>query len=166
MSTSGNTLLNGDSSYTGPTTIKSGGELKAGNSRALSRFSEITIEHGGVLDLDGYDNEILGLSGGNRSASDPGIVKLGTVCKGGDANPCTADLPGGILIVSRGNFDGVIEDVPDSSGALIKDGSFNDILTLGGLNQYSSPTLIRGCILKASADQALSPNSPHSLIGG
>ncbi|WP_170952925.1 autotransporter-associated beta strand repeat-containing protein, partial [Synechococcus sp. UW179B] len=159
LSTSGNTLLNGESSYTGPTTIQSGGELKAGNSLALSPLSEITIEPGGVLDLDGYDNKIFGLSGGSRSASDPGIVKLSTNCLEDAANSCTKDLPGGILSVSRGNFDGVIEDVPDSSGALIKYGSFRDILTLGGLNQYFSPTLIRGGVLKASADQALSPNS-------
>ena len=172
LTTSGNTLLKGESSYFRATTIQSGGELKAGNSLALSPSSEIKIAPGGVLDLDGYANRILGLSGGSRTDSDPGIVKLGTNCSiDGD---CDQDLSGGILSVARGDFNGTIEDVPDSSGALIKICSSDnvlicspdDVLTLGGLNQYFSPTLIQGGVLKASADQALSPNSPHSLLGG
>ena len=172
LTTSGNTLLKGESSYFRATTIQSGGELKAGNYLALSPSSEIKIAPGGVLDLDGYANRILGLSGGSRTDSDPGIVKLGTNCSiDGD---CDQDLSGGILSVARGDFNGTIEDVPDSSGALIKICSSDDVLicspddvlTLGGLNQYFSPTLIQGGVLKASADQALSPNSPHSLLGG
>ncbi|QNI57775.1 putative outer membrane autotransporter barrel [Synechococcus sp. BIOS-U3-1] len=164
--TSGNTLLNGESQYTGPTTIQSGGELKAGNSLALSPSSEITIEPGGVLDLDGYANTIPGLYGGSRLVADPGIIMLGTNCSAVEEDSCDT-LSGGSLTVSKGDFAGTIEEVQGSQGAVIKIGSTKeDLLILSGLNQYFSPTFLYGGVLRAGADGSLSPHSRHVLLGG
>ena len=155
LSTSGSTLLNGESGYFRDTLIENGGELKAGNALAFSPSSDITIQPGGVLDLGGYANTIPGLYGGSRSEADPGIVRL----------------LGGSLTVSKGDFagtieDGTIEDVPGSQGAVIKIGFPDDDLILSGLNQYFSPTFVDGGVLRAGADGSLSPNSRHILLGG
>ena len=167
LRTSGNTLLNGESSYFRATTIQSGGELKAGNALAFSPSSDITIQQGGVLDLDGYANVIPGLYGGSRSDVDPGIIRLGSSCYNAEDDDCGV-LPGGKLTVSKGDFAGTIEDVDVSGnqGAVIKVGSPNDDLILSGLNQYFSPTFVDGGVLKAGADGSLSPNSRHVLRGG
>jgi autotransporter-associated beta strand protein len=166
LSTSGSTLLNGESSYFRDTLIESGGELKAGNALAFSPSSDITIQPGGVLDLDGYANTIPGLYGGSRLVADPGIIQLGTKCSAIEDESCDA-LPGGSLTVSKGDFAGTIEDVPGSQGAVVKIGSTKeDLLILSGLNQYFSPTFLYGGVLRGGADGSLSPNSRHVLLGG
>ena len=166
LTTSGNTLLKGKSTYGGETLIQAGGELRAGGSLALSPRSDLTIDTGGVLDLDGYANQVPGLYGGSRSVADPGIIKLGANCADIDADDCSQQLPGGVLTVTRGDFAGTIEDIFNSQGAIVKIGTSDDELILSGVNQYFSPTFVVGGVLKAGADLSLSPNSRHVVNGG
>ena len=146
LTTSGNTLLSGESSYTGDTQIKADGELKAGNDSALSPGSEITLDDGGVLNLDGYSNTIAGLLSGPKLQSNPGVVDLG---EAGEAT----------LSVGKGDFSGEIV----GDGALRKFGQ--GTLILSGANAYTGSTTVEDGVLALATGFGI-PQASSTLVNG
>ncbi|MGC3967789.1 MAG: autotransporter-associated beta strand repeat-containing protein [Pirellulales bacterium] len=117
-------LADGTNNYSGATTI-SAGTLQAGAAGAFSSNSYFGVTTGAVLDLNGYNNTVLSLSGG-------GSVMLGV------GTLTTGD-------VFNAQFDGTIT----GAGSLIKQGS--GTFTLTGTNGYLGGTTINGGALKISS---------------
>ena len=146
LTTSGNTLLSGKSSYAGDTQIKADGELRAGNASAFSPDSEITIDDGGVLNLDGNSNTIAGLLSGSKLQSNPGVVHLG---EAGEAT----------LSVGKGVFSGEI--VGDGAIRKFEQGT----LILSGANTYSGATTVENGVLALANGSGIPQASPTLVTG-
>ncbi len=67
---SGNTVMTGSSTYSGPTTIH-GGILSAGAANVFSPNSDYAVQSGGTLNLNGHDQTVANLS-------NAGLVTMGT----------------------------------------------------------------------------------------
>jgi fibronectin-binding autotransporter adhesin len=124
-------------SYSGITHIISG-TLKAGGLNAFSSSSFLSIDSGSQLDLNGYDNEIAGLSGDGLVLVNEAILTFG------NDNQTTV-------------FSGAIEGV----GGIIKTGSGST--TFSGSNTYSGVTAIDQGQLLAGSQNTFSPYSEVNL---
>ena len=113
----GTLTLAGENSYSGTTTINDG-ELVMGAPNAIAHSSGVTINAGGTLALNDFDQTISGLAG-------DGAVTLGsaTLLANNDSGNDTT-------------FSGVIS----GEGGLVKEGA--GTLTLAGENSYSGTTTI------------------------
>ena len=118
--------------YTGTTTITAG-TLAAGAANAFSANSDHIVATGATLDIGGFDQSILSLTG------------AGTVTNGGTNSPATLTVG----LNNTGNttafvFDGVIQDgAGTSTTALTVQGSRPMVLT--GDNTYTGLTNICSC---------------------
>jgi len=132
--------LGGANSYSGTTTIN-GGTVQFGASGSLSSAAAVTINAGGTLDLNGYNESILSLAGA-------GNVTLG----------------GGTMTVNNTaatTFSGVLS----GTGGLIKAGS--STMTLSGVNTYTGGTTINaGAISIAAATGLGNATNVLTLNGG
>ena len=129
--------LSGNNTYTGTTTIGNGvatSTLLAGSTTALSAGSAFQINANGLLDLGGFNNTILSLSG----------IVGGSIRNSG--------LPNAVLQFGDGNantFAGTIVSGPIGSGTLglTKVGGGTQILS--GANTYTGPTTVNAGRLQA-----------------
>ncbi len=131
------TLAGSSNTYTGPTTINSGGTIAAGVANAFAPLSDFTVN--GTLSLAGFPNTINSLSG------------TGAVTTGGTS---------GILTISDGGaFSG---GITGSGGISLTGGDLT--LSGSGSNTYSGPTtLSNDATLTAGAVDAFSPSSDVTL---
>jgi len=68
---SGTTILTAPNSfYSGVTTV-AGGTLQAGRTQAFSQFSDVAVGSAGTLDLNGFDQQVLGVT-------NAGLINMGT----------------------------------------------------------------------------------------
>ncbi len=125
-------ILSGLNTYTGNTLV-SAGILRAGvATSAFGIGSAVTVNSGGTLDLNDFDQTIGSLAG------DPGgSVTLGTATLTTGGND------------SSTLFNGVISE----SGALIKVGS--GTFTLAGSNTYTGATTVSSGVLQVDVNNAL-----------
>ena len=124
----GTLVLAGYNTYSGPTTVEAG-TLAAGAEYALSPSSDMIVDNGAMLDMNGFDNEVNTLSGTGtveNSAS-------GTTVWLGVGNDTTGST-----------FTGTLTDAGGGTGlfGLAKLGG--DTLTLDGTNNFSGPTIVEG----------------------
>ena len=132
--------LGGANTYTGPTTV-SGGTMQFGAPGSLSGATAVTVNAGGIMDLNGFNESILSLSGA-------GSVTLG----------------GGTLMVNNTaatTFSGVMS----GTGGLTKNGGAT--FTLSGVNTYTGGTTINtGAISIAAATGIGNATNALTLNGG
>jgi outer membrane autotransporter protein len=128
-------LLGGANSYSGGTVVEAG-TLTLIEANTLGTGSLTVI--GGLLNLDGFDQSVAGLSGAG------GIIDLGSAT---------------LTASSAGNttYAGVIT----GSGALVKGGA--GTLTLTGANIYTGGTVINAGMLALGAGGSLSQSSALTL---
>ncbi len=119
------TTLVGSSSYTGSTTIGSGGTLRIANNEAAPSSTALTVNSGGTFDLQGYTQTVGSVSGA-------GGIALGA----------------GSLSVGKDNSDTTFSGTISGTGSFTKQGT--GTLTLTGGNTYSGGTTISSGILKGS----------------
>ncbi|MDR3494054.1 MAG: autotransporter outer membrane beta-barrel domain-containing protein, partial [Ancalomicrobiaceae bacterium] len=143
--TTGSTTISGSNSYTGTTTIGTGGTLLANSTTALSSGSAFTLT-GGTLDLNGNSNTIASLAGTGGTVESTGSLATLTT---GDA---TSTSFAGDLIDGTGTL------------ALTKVGA--GTLTLSGTNSYSGATTVAVGTLQAGSTTAFSPTSAFTLSSG
>ena len=130
----GTLTLGGANTYSGPTNIEAG-TLRINNALALQNST--LVSSGGVLDLNGYNALLAGLSGGST---------LDT-------------LNGGTLTVGNNNVSSAFAGALTGNAALVKTGA--GTLTLSGANVYGGATTINNgtLLLDFSA-----PGAPASNI--
>ncbi|WP_342642201.1 autotransporter domain-containing protein [Rhodoligotrophos ferricapiens] len=120
-------LGNGGNTYSGPTTIRAG-TLRTGAAGALGAGA-ITIDAGGILDLNNFDQTVAALIG-----DDGGEIQLGSAT----------------LTVNQ-DIDTTYEGIITGTGGLTKEGE--GTLTLQGVNTYSGMTTINeGTLMAGIAD--------------
>ena len=143
----GTLVLAGYNTYSGPTEVVAG-TLQAGAEYALSPYSDMTVDNGAVLDMNGFDNEVNTLSGlGTVENSAAGTsVWLGV---GNDA--------------TGSEFDGTLTDAGGGTGQLGFAKLGADTFTLAGINAFTGPTIVEGGILDVATAFG---NSPVQLAGG
>jgi outer membrane autotransporter protein len=141
LTVGGGTLtLSGSNTYTGATTVNSGGTLQAGAAGAFSPNSAVTVNVGGALNLNSYNQTVAGLTGG-------GNVTLGSAS----------------LTVNNAT-DYTYSGAMSGSGGLIKTGS--GTLTLNGAQTYTGATLISAGTLTLGSANALASSSGVTVSGG
>ncbi len=140
----GTLALNGYDSYAGGTRI-TGGTLQLGSAYALG--SGAVIANAGTLDLKGLSTVSLVSLGGSA-----GVVTNSS------AAAAMLDLDGRTATT----FSGAIRDGIGPIGLQL-DGT---VLTLGGTNAYTGPTILNNGALIAQAAHALAPNSPLTINYG
>ncbi|WP_051443994.1 autotransporter-associated beta strand repeat-containing protein [Afipia sp. P52-10] len=138
----GTLILSGANTYSGMTEI-AGGTLQAGATNTLSANSLHLLWAGAVLDLNNFDQTIVGLGGS-------GSVTLGSG---------TLTLAGDPILVAT-SFGGAIS----GTGGIVKDGSFTQ--RFGGANTYSGTTSINAGRLWGLVANAFSANSAHVVAAG
>jgi autotransporter-associated beta strand protein len=138
--TTGVTVLSGNNTYTGSTTVDSG-TLKAGSATGLSQNSAFAVNFGATLDLNGFNSTIGSLADGAFGG--------GTVTNNGTSN--TTLTAGGDN--SSTLFSGTIQDGASNTLALIKSGT--GTLTLGGTNSYSGGTTVIGGTLQVTNNSSV-----------
>ncbi len=159
--TDGTVVLNGSNSYTGATTIGSGGwgfgyttcatTLQLGNNNALPG-SDIIFGSDGLstttLDMHGYNATVGALSGGTNAIVD--------IVSGGGTS---------ILTVGNNNatstFAGVLQN---SSGTLALTKIGSGTLTLTGTNTYGGATTISGGVLQIATAGLLGGGNYNAAI--
>ena len=131
----GTLTLSGTNTYTGSTTIN-GGTLQLGATNALPATTTVTVANvaGAVLDLNGYNQTVAGLSGGGTTG---GSITVG----------------GGILTVGGTSTTSAFSGVIVGNGSLAKQGT--GTLTLSGVNLYNGVTKIKGGMLTIGVANAL-----------
>ncbi len=130
----GTFILAGSNSYSGTTTINSGGVLEAGEANAFGTLSDITVNSGGDLSLNGF-SQTLGSLAGTGIVLDASTTSA-TLTVGGDNSSTT--------------FTGVLQD--GTSGgilSLIKIGTGTFALP-GKSSSYSGFTQINSGILSVA----------------
>jgi autotransporter-associated beta strand protein len=142
-------LLTATNSYSGDTNINQG-TLRLGSNSAIPSGigkGNVTIVAGAVLDVNGYNVAINGLSGGGAVSIQSG--SSGTLNVGNNNVNST--------------FSGVLQD---TSGTLnvVKSGS--GTLTLNGYSNYGGGTAINAGVLKIGAAYSVSSNSGVTVTGG
>ncbi|MHA7775783.1 autotransporter-associated beta strand repeat-containing protein [Roseibium sp. M-1] len=136
---SGATILSGNNSYTGGTTV-SAGTLQAGASGGFAANTTYAVA-GGILDLNSFDLTISSLSGNG------GEIRLGSAA----------------LTVSQSDvtsFAGAIT----GAGSLNVTGT--GVLTLSGSNSYTGGTTVTAGALRAGGNGALVADTAYSVNGG
>ncbi|MFD2651632.1 autotransporter outer membrane beta-barrel domain-containing protein [Brucella rhizosphaerae] len=181
QSGTGTTILTGNNSYTGGTTI-SAGTLQLGNggttgsitgdvlnngTLAVNRSDALTlagaISGTGSLDQIGTGTTILT---GNNSYAGGTTISDGTlqIGNGGTTGGITGNvLNNGVLMFKRSDlieFGGVVS----GTGTLLQSGTGTLVLT--GNNSYSGQTDIEAGTLVAGGDNVLSSGSAHSVLDG
>jgi autotransporter-associated beta strand protein len=143
---SGTTILAGNDTYTGATTV-SAGTLQAGSANGFSQGSAFTVNS--ILDVHGFNSSIGSLSG------------TGTVLNNG---PAAASLTVGNDNTST-TFNGTLAD-GTSILALVKTGT--GTLALPGVNTYTGSTTINvgSLIVDGSIASAETVVNPGGLLGG
>ena len=143
----GTLTLSGTNTYTGATTVNAG-TLKAGASTTVfgSVDGSVTLADvaGAVLDLDGYNVIIKGLSGGGTTG---GNVTLG-------AGTLTVRADGG-------TYSGIIS----GTGGITKDYG-GTALTLSGANTYTGTTTLTNGTITLGISGALASGSKVNMVGG
>jgi autotransporter-associated beta strand protein len=119
----GTLVFSSSNIYTG-TTIVSAGTLQAGAANAFSPFSAHFVAAGATLDLNGFDQAILTLSGA-------GNVTLGSA---------TLTTGGNFTVLGNSPRDSEFSGVISGSGGLTKVGT--GTFTLSGASTYSGTTTI------------------------
>ena len=140
-------VLSGYNTYSGPTEVVAG-TLQAGAEYALSPSSDMIVDNGATLDMNGFDNEVNTLSGGGtveNSAS-------GTSVWLGVGNDTTGST-----------FTGTLTDAGGGTGLLGLAKLGGDTFTLAGINAFTGPTIVEGGILDVATAFG---NSPVQLAGG
>ncbi len=130
-------LVNNKNTYGGSTHLVSG-VLQAGALNAFSPNSTVQVDRGAQLDLNGFDNEISGLSGDGLVSVNEATLTFG------NNNQTTV-------------FEGSIEGV----GGVVKIGSGD--VTFSGSSNYIGVTAINQGRLIAGRENALSPYSEVNL---
>ena len=120
-------ILNGQSTYTGVTTITNG-EIQLGTANALPTVSGLFVDTNGIIDLAGHNQTVGGIFGG-------GQIQLN-----GGATLTT----GGADFSQVSSFSGVIS----GDGNLVKVGP--QTLQLSGANTYTGTTTVNGGTLDIS----------------
>jgi len=121
--------LSGNNGYSGTTTIDQG-TVQAGSTNALSTASDFTVNSGGILQLNGFDNTIDTLAGTAGGIVENGGAADAELTVGDSAGPTT--------------FDGVIQD-GSGGGTLslnVRDGGSSG-LTLTGVNTFTGDIIAR-----------------------
>ncbi|WP_395741000.1 autotransporter-associated beta strand repeat-containing protein [Prosthecobacter sp.] len=125
------TFSTGTKSYTGGTFVNAG-KLQAGSANAFSTGSAVTVASGAVLEVNGFNPLVGGLSG------------AGTV-QNGAATGATLNIGGS----ANSSFDGLIQN--GGSGFMsINKGGAGGTLTLTGSNTYTGGTVVSAGTLSVS----------------
>ena len=133
--------LTGTTTYAGTVNI-TGGTLGIGANNALDPSVAVVINASGILDLNGFSQQVASLTGNGR---------------------VTLDTSSSILTVrptSNQLFSGSISGL----GAVIKAGG--STLSLGGVSSYTGGTTVTGGALQLSINNALSSMGAMTLSGG
>ena len=127
------------------------GTLQAGAEYALSPYSDMTVDNGATLDMNGFDNEVNTLSGSGtvENSASGTTVWLGV---GVDDTPNETD--------HDTTFSGLLVD---GTGQLALAKLGDDMLTLTGVNTYSGQTIVEDGSLNVTGSIA---DSPVTLAGG
>ena len=144
----GTLVLAGYNTYSGLTEVASG-TLQAGAEYALSPSSDMTVNSGAVLDMNGFDNEVNTLSG------------AGTVENSASGTSVTLGV--GVDSTETDEFDGTLTDAGGGTGQLGLAKLGADTFTLAGTNAFTGPTIVEGGILNVATAFG---NSPVQLAGG
>ncbi|MBB5035635.1 autotransporter-associated beta strand repeat-containing protein [Prosthecobacter vanneervenii] len=125
------TFSTGTKSYTGATFVNAG-KLQAGGTNAFSTGSAVTVASGAVLEVNGFNVVVGGLSGA-------GTVQNGT------ATGATLNIGGS----ANASFDGLIQN--GGSGFMsVNKGGLGGTLTLTGSNTYTGGTVVSAGTLSVS----------------
>lgn len=137
----GTVAISGTSSYIGPTTIDFG-TLQAGSATAFSPGSAFTINSGGVLDLNGFNETVASVAGAGNIT-----LGAGTLTTGGDNTSTTLS----------GHISG-------AGGGLTKAGA--GTFTLSGTTSYTGATNVNAGMLRAGAAGVFASSSAFTVAGG
>ncbi|WP_395753761.1 autotransporter-associated beta strand repeat-containing protein [Prosthecobacter sp.] len=125
------TFSTGTKSYSGATFVNAG-KLQAGSANAFSTASAVTVASGAILEVNGFNPLVGGLSG------------AGTV-QNGAATGATLNIGGS----ASTSFDGIIQN--GGSGFMsINKGGTGGTLTLTGANTYTGGTVVSAGTLSVS----------------
>lgn len=140
----GTWTLNGNSTYTGATTINAGTLVLGANNR-IADGSALTVN--GVFDMAGFNETVASLAGaGTVTSSAAGSITLTTSS------------------TTSTTFSGIIENGSGTVG-LTRSGS--GTLTLSGANTYTGTTTISGTgVIQLGASDVIPNTSPITLSGG
>lgn len=131
--------LGGANTYSGTTTIN-GGKVQFIAAGSASSLTAVTVNAGGTMDLNGFNESILSLAGA-------GIVTLGN----------------GTLTINNAassTFSGVMSGI----GGLVKSGT--GTATMSGVNTYTGGTTINSGILSVASDTGLGGASGALTLNG
>ncbi len=148
LTINGNVTFSAAQSYSGPTTISAGTLETTGGNNRLPTTTTLTIGPSGVLDLEGNDQTVGGLSGsaGAIVANNSSATNTSTLT--------VSESPGSTTFA--GNIIG--------NNALALSGSGE--LTLSGTDTYSGGTTISGGTLDIAAASALPSTGLVTISGG
>ncbi|MCX6997914.1 MAG: autotransporter-associated beta strand repeat-containing protein, partial [Kiritimatiellaeota bacterium] len=133
----GTLILSGANSYNGGTTV-SNGMLRMGAAGAIPGSTALTVESGGIFDMNSQPLTVSALAGGGGSISN-------------NAG----------LTVNSGAYGGVIA----GGGVLTKSGA--GTLILSGANSYSGGTIVsNGTLTLSGGDNRLATNGTITAVGG
>uniref|UniRef100_UPI0035BC18A6 beta strand repeat-containing protein n=1 Tax=Brucella endophytica TaxID=1963359 RepID=UPI0035BC18A6 len=133
----GNLELSGNNQFSGGLTINAG-TVTAGSAGAYGS-GVLTVNSGGVADLNGYSMTVGGLASGNPSS---GEIKLSDNTTTGTTSTLTVNQATGTL-----NYYGAIT----GPGSLVKEGA--GTLTLSGANTFSGGLTVNAGTLKTSINK-------------
>ena len=105
------------------TTLIAAGTIQAGSTTGLSPNAQVTLYNGGVLDINGFDSTVYGLTGSGGAVTNNGVA----------AATLTVDSS------SSPTFYGAVQDGNSPLAVTI---SGNGVQTLSGTNAYSGQTTI------------------------
>lgn len=150
----GKVQFSGSNSYIGPTNIFNG-IIRLGISNSLPTTTALTVQVGGILDLNNYDQTIGVLSG---DSSNQGTILTGTGALT-VTNSGSNTFIGDILLTGTPPFSGLL------GGSFVLGAGSTGILTLNGVgNDYSNPKNIGNTTVKGGTLQAgLLTKTPFGL---
>ena len=143
------TLSGSNNDYLGLTTVREG-RLLGGAVNAFSPGSFMAISQAGTVDLNGFDQTVMGLVTlvpGQQSGDI--LLTDATLTLGGDSSHF-------FISVFEGNISG--------TGGVIKEGAYDQ--RLGGSNTYAGATTINQGSIIANSTNAFSANSAHVVAAG
>ena len=137
----GTQILAGYNTYSGPTAVEAG-TLQAGAEYALSPASDMIVDGGAILDMNGFDNEVNTLAGAGtvENSASGTTVWLGV---GNDATGST--------------FTGTLTDAGGGTALLGLAKLGADTFVLDGTNNFSGPTIVEGGNLEVDTPFGASP---------
>lgn len=138
---SGVLILINSNTYSGGTTITSG-TLRIGATNALLTTGNVVVNSPGVLNLNGFSQQVANLTGTGSVTLDTATTVLGV-------GPTSNQI-----------FSGVIS----GPGGVVKNGGFT--WTLSGVNTFTGGITVGAGVLQLSVNNALSPTGEVNLAGG